>query len=237
MLIELEPHHCLGLSAGGTLAATATLLRYGTSLAWLGMVLTHPSYQRRGFARSLVSQALDLADASGIQTVKLDATEQGIGLYQSLGFERERPIERWSGNGQGQTGRASEDAADLAGLEALDREAFRADRSRLLSRLLAYSRSFTAPGGYLLQRPGARASYLGPCVAQSPAIAEQLLRRAVSDNSGPFFWDLFPDHSEAVGLATKLGFRAQRHLTRMYRGKPLRESTGEAYAIAGFELG
>ena len=59
----------------------------------------------------------------------------------------------------------------------------------------------------------------------------------MSDNSGAFFWDLFPDHSEAVDLATKLGFRAQRHLTRMYRGKPLRESTGEAYAIAGFELG
>lgn len=237
LLIALEPERCLALEVDGKLAAAATLVCYETRLAWLGMVLTHPDYRRRGYARSLVSRALELADAGGIETVKLDATEEGIGLYLSLGFEREQPIERWRGTGQKAARPVLDCDGDLKGIAELDRDAFPADRSRLLRLLMARDECFTASGGYLLQRPGSRASYLGPCVARTPVAAERLIRRCLSQTNKPFFWDLLPENPGAVRLATNLGFHPDRRLTRMSRGKTLRDSSANVYAIAGFELG
>jgi GNAT superfamily N-acetyltransferase len=46
-------------------------------LAWVGMVLTHPEYRRRGFARRLISHALEYARERGVMTLKLDATSAG----------------------------------------------------------------------------------------------------------------------------------------------------------------
>ncbi|MDQ6708627.1 MAG: GNAT family N-acetyltransferase, partial [Acidobacteriota bacterium] len=94
-LLELAPETCFAIECEGTLAATATLLCYGTKLAWVGMVLTRPGYRRRGFATTLLKEALRVADERGIETVKLDATEMGQPLYASFGFEPEQPVQRW----------------------------------------------------------------------------------------------------------------------------------------------
>lgn len=237
-VIELEPEGCLGLEEDGKLVATTTLLRYGTRLAWVGMVLTDANYQRRGFARALVSRSLELADAWGVETVKLDATDQGIGLYLSLGFESEQSIERWSRAGAGSGAPVPrEPAADFSLVKELDREAFFVNRSRLLRSMIAREDCFTAQDGYLVCRPGARATYLGPCVARTPAAAGALLTRAMSKGDGPFFWDLFPEHPHAAALAASFGFHADRKLTRMSRGKHLAECGDGVYAIAGFEFG
>jgi len=45
------------------------------------MVLTEAKYQRRGFARRLLAHALETAEKMGIETIKLDATEQGRPIY------------------------------------------------------------------------------------------------------------------------------------------------------------
>src|SRR5260370_37184294 len=96
MLLELAPDRCLGIEAEGRLVATTTLLCYQRRLAWIGMVLTHPNYRGRGFARRLISAALDRADSPGVETVTLGATEQGRPLYEGFGFWAEQPSERWS---------------------------------------------------------------------------------------------------------------------------------------------
>src|SRR5262245_43062166 len=80
-LLALEPEGCFGCECDGRLVATSTLLCHGPELAWLGMVLTHPDYRRRGFAAQLVEAALVLAQRRGIASVKLDATDQGRPLY------------------------------------------------------------------------------------------------------------------------------------------------------------
>src|SRR2546430_8621883 len=96
MLIGLEPHNCLAIEADDRLVSTTTLLCYSQRLAWIGMVLTSANYRGRGFARRLLAAALDGADALGIETVKLDATEQGRPLYERVGFQAEQAVERWS---------------------------------------------------------------------------------------------------------------------------------------------
>ena len=95
LLIELSPEGCLGIEVDGDLATTTTLLCYGKQLAWIGMVLTRGAYRGRGFARRLLTDALALADEMSIETMKLDATDQGQPLYEKLGFRCEQPVERW----------------------------------------------------------------------------------------------------------------------------------------------
>jgi GNAT superfamily N-acetyltransferase len=214
-IITLEPEACFGIDCDDKLVATATLICYGTDLAWIGMVLTHRDYQRRGYARELMQTTLDLADFRRVRSVKLDATDQGRPLYASMGFEDEQPIERWQ--------RAAGEPVGAS----LDRIAFGADRSRLLDAL-----------GSALHRPGTRARYLGPIVAANPATARTLIEYAIAcAPADPWFWDLLPANAAAVALAGEFGFAPVRRLVRMVRGERLGGDDTMVYATAGFEFG
>ncbi len=95
---------CCGVEIDGRLVATATLICYGRRLGWIGMILIHPEFRRRGLARELVTHVMERAEQLGVETVKLDATDEGRGLYESLGFRAEQAVERWQrGSGVGQT--------------------------------------------------------------------------------------------------------------------------------------
>lgn len=235
-LLALNPDSCVGVECDGTLAATATLSCYGRQLAWIGMVLTQPEFRGRGFARQLLERLLAESDAREILTVKLDATEVGQPIYESLGFITEQPVERWV---RPREGPGPEDSLATVGTPArgLDTQAFGADREMLLHHLAERAATLTAEQGYVMRRNGVRAAYLGPCVARAPETAEQLIRAALGQHSGPWFWDLMPENAEAVRLAARLGFTVARKLVRMYRGEPLRAKESWIYALAGLEFG
>ena len=236
MLLALAPDTCLGLECDRQLAATTTLICYGTRLAWLGMVLTGSAFQRRGFARALVTRALELARERQIETVELDATDQGRPLYESFGFVAECAIERWF---RGEIGSNHEGAprSDLRRVLETDREVFPADRSAVLSALWRRSQVFRVQNSYLFCRPGRRASYIGPFICNDRTTAEELLAHGLASGEGSFLWDLFPTNGPARELAWRHGFERERALTRMSWGKKLCESIEPIYGIAGFELG
>jgi hypothetical protein len=200
------------------------------------MVLTHPDYRKRGFARCLVEAALKLAEANSIRSVKLDATDHGLPLYESLGFKEEQWIERWSGMGHDMQSLHSLARAGAPEFD-LDREAFGADRSPLLELLTVNAPPFRAEDGFAMWRPGVHASFIGPCVARSPESAKVLIASCLSANSQKWFWDLFPSNGEAVRLAQGFGFVVVRTLTRMVWGQNMRGNESMIYAGAGFELG
>jgi GNAT superfamily N-acetyltransferase len=211
-LLLHSPDACLCIECDGRIAATTTLVCYEKRLAWIGMVLTHPDYRRRGFARTLVSRAIDLAYKRDVRSIKLDATDQGRPLYALLGFVDDQAVERWGCD--------------------MNTSAF-ADKYRPHE-----APTITEPAGYLLHRPGIRAHYLGPCVAEDPATAERLFRRALQEvGADHYFWDLLPANEAAVALAQRLDFARLRRLTRMVLGPnpPCDESRN--FAIAGFEWG
>lgn len=229
-IIEIDPDSCLAVDYNGHVAATSTLVCYGQRFAWLGMVLTSPEFQRRGFARALVERALAIADGRGIRTVKLDATAQGQPLYENLGFVAEQDIERWSGTGLKPTGES-----DAAG--NLDCSVFPGERLPLLTSLARRAKPLGEGSEFVMHRDGLRASYLGPCVAHTRQRAAGLIASALGYDDGPWLWDLLPSNSDAVAVATGFGFRLQRRLTRMVRGAPFRDDESMIYAIAGFEFG
>jgi N-acetylglutamate synthase-like GNAT family acetyltransferase len=240
MLIELAPEGCLAMEIDGELASTATLFCYGRRLAWIGMVLTRITYRGRGFARRLLTETLALADQMQIETVKLDATDQGQPLYERLGFRSEQPVERWArpSSADVSTPAVSSDATASLDWQAADRRAFGLDRSELLGRLARRHAPLSIARSYLLTRPGRLTGYLGPCVADATDDARALLERALQTPSpGGWSWDLLPENANAVAIARDLAFIPRRHLLRMVRGKDLRGQEEAIYAIAGFELG
>ena len=238
LLLELAPGGCFCVECDRTVVATATLLAYGNRLGFIGMVLTHPDYRRRGFARQLVIELLARAGETGVKTLKLDATELGEPLYRSLGFRREQAIERWWRAGSpANPPRIHASGCDLAPWLGVDAEAFGADRSLLLRKLAERGLGFVNEEGFLLSRPGRTSTFLGPCLARSRGAATDLLTRALEPGAPGWVWDLFPRNREAVRLATDLAFQPARRLTRMVFG-PRPDGDNEClYAGAGFELG
>lgn len=237
MLLELSPEGCLGIEADGNLVATTTLLCFGQRLAWIGMVLTKLDYQRQGLAKRLLEHCLELADQMGVETTKLDATDQGRSIYGNFGFHPEQEIQRWSRAGEGEAPPAAGGISAGEPWRFLDSLAFGADRSMMLHRLAQRHPPISIARSYLFSRPGRATAYLGPCVSETAETARRLIEECVQRTKCSWSWDLFPRNRDAVAIARDLGFSPRRHLVRMARGKQLQAKENAIYAIAGFELG
>ncbi|HVO96813.1 MAG TPA: GNAT family N-acetyltransferase [Bryobacteraceae bacterium] len=223
LAIEMNPDGCFAIEADSNVVATTTTIPYGTRLAWIGMVLTHPEYRGRGFARALMQRALD--HLGSVETVKLDATEMGAPLYRQFGFVDECPIERWIRSPlPSPPAKADVYLPD----PELDGEAFGADRCALLARLSRIE-SASAPGAIAMGR-GTR---FGPCVSRSKESAVALLHWYLARHcGGEILWDTFPSE-----LPKSEGFKIYRRLTRMTRGRVLHPNNAVVYAGAGLEFG
>jgi GNAT superfamily N-acetyltransferase len=238
MLIDLAPQSCLGMEVDGELAATTTLLCYGSRLAWIGMVLTKVKFRGRGLARRLLTEALKLADQMNIESVKLDATDQGKPLYEKSGFRSEQPVERWLRAGASDSLMPATVGNILPDKwSGADYEAFGADRSQLLEKLVQRNFALFLPESFLFARPGRATAYLGPCISDDASVAHALIERFVQSTKASVSWDLLAQNQNAIAIAKDIGFIPQRHLTRMVRGKNLRGREESVYALAGFEFG
>lgn len=237
MLLELVPEGCWAMELDHGVVATTTLLGYGRKLGWIGMVLTKPEFRGRGYARRLLTHAMDRADEIGIETLKLDATDQGQPLYEKLGFRAEQGVERWTRHSGYRTAHPALPRVNDTN-QAVDEDVFGADRSELLRKLTARRAPLRLGGGFLLSRPGARLSYLGPCVANDQAVARELVERCLGAwGQDGWCWDLLAANRKAIALARSLGFTPVRRLLRMARGHECRGIEERIWAIAGFELG
>jgi len=237
-LFQLAPEGCFGIDIDGALAATTTAVTFGRELAWIGMVLTHPDHRGKGLARRLMEHALLYVDGRA-DCVKLDATDMGRPLYQKLGFEDECAVERWARPGAtGFTPRGTSGALSPA-VEELDRQAFGADRSQLLA-MLTEIESIATGDGYAMGRAGSKATYFGPCVAQTSATARRLIDTFLARRpEEAIYWDILSQNTEALRIAQETGFQPVRKLVRMVRpaGAKFRHDDKLVYAIAGFEYG
>lgn len=264
-LLQIQGDGVFLASCDGTACGTASTTAYGRTSAWIGMVLVHPDFRRRGVGSTLMNRCLEYLRQIGVECIKLDATDQGRPVYLKLGFRDERAIGRYcrrggadlpaghamgdgsSGNGSGggddgQIGPIGE--ADWPAIAAIDPPAFGADRLRLLKLLAADGRSALVRRGeeitgYGFSRPGHLADYLGPIVARDAASARQIVSHLLRPMaSRDVFWDLLPDNAAALQLATELGFVEVRRLTRMYLGDKVNGGRVEQiFAAADFALG
>jgi GNAT superfamily N-acetyltransferase len=250
--LATEPEGCFLAEWEGRPAGTATTTVYGPELAWIGMVLVHPDYQRRGIGGSLLGHCVAYLRQRGVRCIKLDATPLGRPVYERLGFAPEWSLSRWARSAAvvGPVGSAAglgvwgED--EPVGLAGLDAEVFGAPRGRLLQALRAQSLAALVSEpkagrleGYGLVRPGARAAYLGPVVARAAergrCLAEALIERA---GEQAIYWDIPDQNTAAVDCARAQGFSPQRSLLRMFLGENSSPGKpGQQFALASPETG
>lgn len=243
--IELSPRGSLLAECEGQAVATAITITYGRELGWIGMMLVHPDFRRRGIARVLMQHSIEILQSAGVKSIKLDATPAGREVYLRIGFKDEYTLTRFqTDNAKGQTPNSALRAFkndDLPKIVDLDRAATGVCREQLLTRLIADSlktlvlESAGKLTGYGILRRGSLASYLGPIVATDPADAQQL---ATALASGKMFCDLPDKNQSAAEWAKSHNFTPQRILTRMYLGENITAPAAENYfAIAAPELG
>ena len=250
--LTTSPHvAAVGIRAPERLIASATVVRYGRALAWIGMVIVAPDRRGRGYGKAVFEAALESEQARAAEVVGLDATDLGAPLYAKYGFERIGAIDRWAGTARPAAGGAREIVVRAAGREearavaAWDHERSGVDRTGWFTTyleepgataLVAERRGRTV--GYAVMRPGRTHDHLGPWVAEDDDGAQALIAFAGRRYAGrAIYVDAL--RSDATGeLLTSLGLQVERRLQRRtlggaaspFRSPPVR-------AAAGFEWG
>ena len=244
--LDLGGEGCFVAELDGEAVGTTTTCVFD-SIAWIAMVLVDLNARRQGVGSALLRHALAFLDASGIATVRLDATAAGQKVYEKLGFEPEYPLVRYEGSpAQTVMRRLTSEATAAMIPELLERDRLMTgtDRTRLLRRLFQEAPEAWRvlnvagkPEGFITMRPGANAAQIGPCIASTqagPALLAEALNRCAGQR---VFVDVPCDHIRAVTTLEAAGLKPQRQFMRMYRGVPVLDHPEGLWASAGPETG
>lgn len=237
-ILRHDPDGCFLALWDGLPAGTLTTTSYGTELAWIGMVLVAADLRRRGIATALMRRAIDHLRDHRIETIKLDASDEGHGVYRRLGFEDEWIIRRWRRGGAANSDVPAMGSLSSAATE-LDRMCFGADRASWLRQMATDCRVADAgERGYAMIRSGGEAAHLGPLVATSARAAAQLAGQVLEGlGASAVIWDVPAANPDAEQLARQFGFAPVRTLTRMRLGPAREESVGTHYAAGDLATG
>lgn len=245
--VALDPHGWLLAELDGRAVGTAGALCYGP-FAHIGLVAVRPDAQRRGVGAALMERLLAGLEARGCASAVLDATEAGAGLYARFGFvEVERTVRYVRQEGDAERPPASRAVtpllpADLPEVAAFDAPIFGADRTAVLASYLrdAAGRAFLTRdergeiAGYLIAQPAA----IGPWAARSAEDAEALLGAALASGFGGGVKAIVPGANRAAPhVLMRYGFRPQRSLRRMLRGRPIAAQRELLYGQASLAIG
>lgn len=231
--------HSEGLVAerDGKVVATAQRWLWGDHHATIGLVIVSPACQGRRIGHRLMSALLEDMDD---QTVLLQATAEGRGLYERLGFVRTGEIRQHQGMAQptplialpaGWRLRPS-GLNEAAALHQLDRDARGMPRAALIDELIAQADACvvldhegTQKGFAILRRFG-RGHVIGPVVAPDAESAKALIAHLAGMNAGRFTRIDIDFSSGLAEWLESIGLLRVDAPTTMVRGAPLQHPEG-----------
>jgi GNAT superfamily N-acetyltransferase len=222
---------------GGKLVATAALLPYTASDAWISMVLVTESWRRRGLATRLVDTCLNTATRLGL-TTWLDATPAGAMVYGPLGFTPTIQLRRLRLDNASGTA-ASLTAGKIDEFITCDISAMGFDRRDLLHELSSRPTSRLVSNGdaIALVRDGRTARHIGPLFATTPQDALALVRDIVASEQGAVLIDAVANQSAFLNGLTGSGWIIERPFQRMRFGRASTQGAELPFAVAGPEFG
>jgi GNAT superfamily N-acetyltransferase len=252
LFLSFRPEGCFVAVAGSKVVGTVTTIDYDARFSWIGMVIVHPEFRRRGIGTALLERAI--ASLEACETIKLDATPAGKKVYDRLGFVDEYGLVRLTGTAR-ISGAAPEDAdpgitpltsEHLPVVAEFDAPIFGADRHRVLAawreRAPRYARILLRDNrvrGYCMGRPGRNYETIGPVVAADPGTALALIRTVLREiGPRPACIDCFDHSPDFLRALENLGLSPQRPFIRMFRG-PNRYPgiPSRQWAVCGPEIG
>lgn len=238
-LIEYQPQGCFAATVDETLVGTVTTTSYGKDLGWIGMMLVHEDFRRRGIATQLMQTSIDYLRDHRVACIKLDATPAGAHVYERFGFQSEFSFQRFARTSFGEPeDQVTQPNGALRDPHfQMDRFAFGADRGEWIRKMSSDSTVVVSEEGFGMLRAGFLADYLGPVVASSGTGARDLIGRCLEHSfADQIFWDVL--HPRAASLAHSMDFVPVRDLTRMRLGTPLHcEGLERQFAICDPAVG
>ncbi|PTX64295.1 acetyltransferase (GNAT) family protein [Melghirimyces profundicolus] len=235
-------------NGAGKVISTAAIFPYG-NLASLGVVMVDPGYRRKGLATEAIRACL--GEVPGFP-VTLVATEEGVPLYEKLGFRMVDTLDklvakRWSGQKPSEEGDGilrPLTEADIEPVLKLDRKVFGANRETLLKWRIRQARErvlFRSPtgeiSGFALGVQGPDVLLIGPVIAPDPASAAWLIHRIASGHPGPMRIDLFSGHRGLSDWLIRNGFVRERKPPVMLKDGVLLPSGKNLIAVASQAFG
>lgn len=203
MLVQQLSTGVVATDAEGRVTGTTLVTPYGDDCATINMVIVDKSMRGLGVGRKLMEEAFVLA---GDRPLRLIATQEGLPLYEKLGFVATGTILQCQGQALScdtPVGVEKMAAGDLEALKTLDREAYGADRSKMIDALVACGsiaviRKGGAVEAYAATRQFGRGDVIGPVIAPDREAARALIAYHASSRPGAF---LRIDTGSETGLA------------------------------------
>ena len=223
----------------GRVIASAALLPYSDSDAWISMVLVTGNWRRRGLATRLVDACIGAASRLGV-TAWLDATPAGATVYGPLGFSPTIQLRRLRFE-RASTVKADVELAPgkLDDLLKLDIRAMGFDRRDLLRELSERptSRLLSHGDAMALVRDGRTARHIGPLFAGTPTHALALMRDIAASERRPLLIDAVASHETLLQGLANSGWAIERPFQRMRFGRAGTKTAEPPFAVAGPEFG
>ncbi|WP_114993147.1 GNAT family N-acetyltransferase [Synechococcus sp. UW179A] len=246
---------CLGEEPIGCIAG----IRYNHAYGFIGLYIVRPDQRGRGYGVKLWREALDhLHDVS---CIGLEAAENRIDDYFNWGFQPASTTTRWqlevdSLPHQLRSGEEPEELRLMHGdgipepkIQIYDADRELNPRPHFLSDWLKHPAGTVTAlldsrhdcHGFARIRPcllkNETGWRIGPLLADSPELAELLIRDLLSARQGLVIIDSPGGNALAAPLLQKLGFTVSGRTLRMYRGVMPSRQLDEVYGLACLELG
>ena len=220
--------HPIVAEADGEVVGTAVGTVNG-SVGWVGTIWVDPAHRGAGIGRGLTEAVIEGLEGAGCRTLVLVATDQGLPLYERLGFSVQshyRILEAPGLEAAAEPDPAirSFEGADLGTLIALDATATGEDRAHAIRRFAApgTTRVLEADGavrGFVIRAPWGG----GATIATTPADALRILeaRRRAAGPSGRVRVGLLEDNVTGLAALDAAGLAPIWSAPRLVRGEPL----------------
>ncbi len=250
-LLENYAKYCLVAEIDNHVVGTVTSTNFNHQVGWIGMMLVRKPYRGQGISKKLMRSVIDLLK-DDCDSIKLDATPAGEKVYNKLDFRKEYIVYRITNMEEERPSLSRRSTmvqkinpGILQQIKVKDEEIFGADRSDLLDYLLKQHtdcHGYAAKGGeikgYVFSRFGTNYTQIGPVIAESEKIAQDLVEWSISRLSGPLVIDIPADKTNLIQWVEGHGFKIQREFIRMYlTSNPYPGIIEKCFAIAGPEYG
>ncbi len=228
----------------GEPAAVVSVVRYGSSYAFLGLYICRPDLRGRGYGIRVWNAGIAYA---GGRTIGLDGVPAQQHNYAKSGFTLAWNNVRYQGQGGGQpvAGLVDLDSVPFEQIAAYDGAVFEADRRRFLRTWVAQPDAVRLGvvrdgrlAGWGLMRRCAEGHKIGPLFADDQATAERLLDGLMASVPGDVVYlDVPEPNGLAVAAAKARGMTPVFETARMYAGERPEIDIARIWGITSFELG